>query len=525
MPRPGDPGSGLDATLDVVRRRKWLGLAVFGVLGAMVVAVAASVPDVYRSTATVLVERDRMSEAFVRSSVTAEIETRLSTISQEMLSRSRLEALIVQFGLYTDMRAHAPIEAAVEQMRRDIRLDPKSVEQTSGRPATIAFSISYRGRDPRVIADVTNTLASLSVDENAKMRERQATGTALLLEREVDEMKKRLAQEERQLHDFRARHSGQLPEQLSINLATIERLNGQLQLARNSLTMALERRTSVAKQLADAEGAAAPTGGADARVARLLKLRQELRELRSHFSERYPDVIRVRTEIADLERELAATPAASVATAERAAPTDPAVRRLRMALEDADREIEAARAESDQLVKQMSTYQQRAERAAPIEQEFQMLSRDYGATKERYFALIKRYEDAVLAETMEQRQPREQFRVLDPAVVPDNPIAPNRPRLMAIGLVLALLTAGAAMIVAEQIGTPFHSLDSLRALTRVPILASIPIIVTAADRRRAARRFWLTAASVTALALIAVKLSSLIAGTELIVGILTKGAS
>ena len=303
MPRPGDPGSGLDATLDVVRRRKWLGLAVFGVVGAMAVAVVASVPDVYRSTATVLVERDRMSEAFVRSSVTAEIETRLSTISQELLSRSRLEALIVQFGLYPGMRAHAPIEAAVEQMRRDIRLDPKSVEQTSGRPATIAFSISYRGRDPRVIADVTNTLASLSVDENARMRERQASGTALLLEREVDEMKKRLAQEERQLHDFRAQHSGQLPEQLSINLATIERLNGQLQLARNSLTMALERRTSVAKQLADAEGAAAPSGGPDAGLARLLKLRQELRELRSHFSERYPDVIRVRTEIAELERE------------------------------------------------------------------------------------------------------------------------------------------------------------------------------------------------------------------------------
>src|SRR6266850_686919 len=504
MSRPGESGSGLDATLDVVGRRKWLGLAVFGVLGAMAVAVATSVPDVYRSTATVLVERDRMSEAFVRSSVTAEIETRLSTISQELLSRSRLEALIVQFGLYADMRAHAPIEAAVEQMRRDIRLDPKSVEQTSGRPATIAFSISYRGRDPRVIADVTNTLASLSVDENAKMRERQATGTALLLEREVDEMKKRLAQEERQLHDFRAQHSGQLPEQLSINLATIERLNGQLQLARNSLTMALERRTSVAKQLADAEGVAAPSGGGpDAGVARLLKLRQELRELRSHFSERYPDVIRVRTEIAELERELAATPAAGAATAESA----------------------AARTESDQLVKQMSTYQQRAERAAPIEQEFQMLSRDYGATKERYFALIKRYEDAVLAETMEQRQPREQFRVLDPALVADSPIAPNRPRLMAIGLVLAFLTAGAAVIVAEQIGTPFHSLDSLRALTRVPILASIPIIVTAADRRRAARRFWLTAASVTALALIAVKLSSLVAGTQLIVGILTKGAS
>ena len=109
MSRPGDPGSGLDATLDVVRRRKWLGLAVFGVLGAMAVAVTVSVPNIYRAKATVLVERDRVSEAFVRSSITAELETRLSTISQELLSRSRLEALILQFGLYPDMRAHAPI--------------------------------------------------------------------------------------------------------------------------------------------------------------------------------------------------------------------------------------------------------------------------------------------------------------------------------------------------------------------------------------------------------------------------------
>jgi polysaccharide chain length determinant protein (PEP-CTERM system associated) len=518
--------SGLDPVRDIVRRRKWLGLAVFTVVAAGAIAGVQSLPDVYRSTATVLVERDRVSEAFVRSSVTAELETRLSTISQELLSRSRLEALIVQFGLYSDMRAHATMEAVVERMRRDIRLDPKSVEQTSGRPATIAFRVSYRGRDPRVVADVTNTLASLSVDENARMRERQAAGTAQLLEREVDEMKKRLAEEERHLREFRIRYSGQLPEQLSINLTTIDRLNGQLQLIRNGLTRALERRTSLAKQLADAEGAAAPSGhgGPDAGAARLLKLRQELRELRTRFTDRYPDVMRVKAEIAELERDVTA-PAESAAGSERPAVIDPTVRRLRMALEDADREIDAARIESDQLAKQIAGYQERAERAAPIEQEFQVLSRDYGATKERYFALIKRYEDAVLAETMEQRQPREQFRILDPAVASDDPVAPNRPRLMVIVLVVSLLAAAAAMIGAEQIGTPFHSLDSLRAVTGVPILASIPIIVTAVDRRRAARRFWLTTASVAVLALIVVKLSSLVAGTELIVGILSKGTS
>jgi len=525
MSKPVDSGSGFEAMLDAVRRRKWLGLAVFSVLGAMAAAVAGSVPDIYRATATVLVERDRVSEAFVRSSVTAELETRLSTIGQELLSRSRLEALIVQFGLYPDMRAQGPIEAAVERMRREIRLEPKGVEQTSGRPATIAFTLSYRGRDPRVVADVTNTLASLSVDENIRMRERQATGTARLLEREVDEMKKRLAEEERQLREFRSRHSGELPEQLTVNLSTIERLTGQLRLSRDGLTRALERRASMAKQLAETESAAVPSGGPDATAVRLLKLQQELRELRTTFSDRYPDVIRLKAAIADLERELANTPTESVVATERLAPADPAVRRLRTALSDADRDVEVGRAESEQLVKEIAVYQQRAERAAPIEQEFQALSRDYGATKERYFALVKRYEDAALAETMEQRQTGEQFRILDPAIVPRDPVAPNRLRLLGVGLVLSLVAAGAAMILAEHIGTPFHSLESLRALTHVPIVASIPIIVTAADRRRALRRFWLTAASVTALAVVAVKLSSLVAGTELVVGILTKGTS
>jgi polysaccharide chain length determinant protein (PEP-CTERM system associated) len=541
MSQDGRGVSGFDAIRDIAGRRGWLGLAVFAVITSGAVAGIRAIPDVYRSTATVLVERDRVSEAFVRSSVTAELETRLSTISQELLSRARLEALIVQFGLYPEMRAHAPLETVVERMRRDIRLEPKSVEQTSGRPATIAFSISYRGREPQVVADVTNTLASVSVDENTRMREQQATGTAQLLAREVEEMKKRLAEDERHLREFRSRHSGQLPEQLSLNLTTIDRLNGQLQLIRNSLSRALEHRTSLARQLADAEGtasAAGPSGAPrglepDAGGARLVKLRQELRALRARFTDRYPDIARLKAEIAQLEQEsdathdesAAAAPAETGGARDRTPPIDPAVRRLRMALEDADREIEASRAESDQLVKQIAAYQERAERAAPIEQEFQTLSRDYGATKERYFALTKRYEEAVLAETMEQRQPREQFRVLDAAIPGSDPVAPNRLRLTAVAVALSILSAGAVMIIAEQIGLPFHHVDSLRAFTGVPILASIPVIVTAVDRRRAALRFWLTTVSVAALALIVVKLSSLFGGTELIVGILTKGTS
>ncbi|PYM07575.1 MAG: chain-length determining protein, partial [Candidatus Rokuibacteriota bacterium] len=125
-------------------RRKWLAVVVFAATFTAAASLVRFLPDVYRSTATVLVERHEVSEAFVKSSVTGEVETRLQTISQEILSRGRLEALITRFDLYPDLRQRFPMEAVVEKMRRDIQLELRGVEQTSGR-GTVAFALSFRG--------------------------------------------------------------------------------------------------------------------------------------------------------------------------------------------------------------------------------------------------------------------------------------------------------------------------------------------------------------------------------------------
>src|SRR5207253_2396231 len=178
---------------EVWGRRKWLAVAVFAVVFAAVGGLAAFLPDIYRSTATVLVERHQVPETFIKSSITGELETRLQTISQEILSRAKLEALIVRFALYPELRDRVPVEAVIEKMRRDIQLELKGVEQQmSGRNATVAFNLSYRGRDPETVAKVTNTLASFYVEENSKMRERQASQTAQFLKDQLDEAKKRL---------------------------------------------------------------------------------------------------------------------------------------------------------------------------------------------------------------------------------------------------------------------------------------------------------------------------------------------
>ncbi|PYM40288.1 MAG: hypothetical protein DME12_16165 [Candidatus Rokuibacteriota bacterium] len=514
-------GSAFELTLEVWSRRKWLAVVLFVVIVAAVGSLAAFLPDIYKSTATVLVERHQVPETFVRTSITGELETRLQTISQEILSRARLEELITRFGLYPDLTKRSPIEVAVEKMRRDIQLVLKGVEQMSGRSATVAFDLSYRGRDPETVARVTNMLASLYVEENSKIRERQASQTTQFLKVQLDEAKKRLDEQDVRVRDFRTRHIGELPQQMGVNAATVERLQGQVHLNSANLLRAMDQRSALLKQLAES-GAAGVVGVPDSAATKLAKLKRELVELRTNFSDKYPDVVRVTREIAALERELAENPGAD-ATAGRG---DPPVAPWKTALSQIDGEIKSLKTEEERLRRQIEMYQRRVENAPQREQEFQELSRGFETARESYASLLKRYEDAQLAESMEQSRQGEQFRVLDSALTAKQPAAPNRFRLAVLGVLLALVGAGAAAALAEHLDTSFHTFDDLRAFTRVPVLASIPTIVSDVDMTRQARQRWLATASVAlGLALIVAASYHLAHGNDQLVRLLSRGAS
>jgi uncharacterized protein involved in exopolysaccharide biosynthesis len=215
---------------------------VFAFPFAAAASVIFSLPAFYRSTAVVLVERQQVPEAFVQATVTSELETRLHTISQEILSRSRLEALITRFGLYPSLRNQDPTEEIVERMRKDIKLELKTTD-TKGRPsATTAFALSYRGPNPQTVALVANTLGSFYIEENLKLRERQATGTADFLKVQLTEQRKRLDELEARVSEFKKRNLGELPQQMQANLSTLENLNIQLRLTSDNQIRAAERR-------------------------------------------------------------------------------------------------------------------------------------------------------------------------------------------------------------------------------------------------------------------------------------------
>src|SRR5437879_9740629 len=189
--------SALDTVLAIWSRRKWLAILAFAAPLAAGVSLIIFLPNIYRSAATVLVDRQQVPESFVQSTVTSTLETRLQTISQEILSRSRLEALINRFALYSVLRTRAPLEDVIERMRGDIKLELKGVEVRGQRQATVAFTISYQGGDANTVSLVTNTLASFYIEENLKVRERLSSGTADFLKVQLAETRKKLRSEER----------------------------------------------------------------------------------------------------------------------------------------------------------------------------------------------------------------------------------------------------------------------------------------------------------------------------------------
>jgi polysaccharide biosynthesis transport protein len=480
----------LDLALDAWSRRKWLALLVFAAVASSTFTLARTLPNLYRAGATVLVERQQVSEAFVRPSVTAELETRLQTIQEDVMSRTRLTDLITRLDLYPELRQKVPLDMIVARMRADIQLELKSVESAmGGRASTIAFTISYGGGHPYTVARVANELARMYVQENTRLREGQASRTAEFLKAQLADARRELDEHQRRASDFRSSHLGELPQQVQTNLASLERLNMQLRLNGENQIRALDRRERLEQQRVGV-AAARPALVASPESERLSKLTQQLDDLRGRYTDAYPDVVRLREEIDTLKGQIARQPRPDERAAAPASASD--------SMLEVDSELRSLREDERVLREAIAGYEQRVDNAPRRQQQLQELSRDDDTTKERYETLLKRYEEAQLAESLEQGQKAEQFRILDPALPPRDPVAPNRLQILILGLALAVGLSFGAVLAAERLNTSFHTIDEVRALIAVPALGRVPLIQSGTETRRHRRRAVLAAVSALA---------------------------
>lgn len=483
----------------ILLRRRWLILlpCALGLTAAPV--VAKHIPAVYKSETLIMVVPQRVPDSYVRSTVTATVQDRLPSISDQILSRSRLERVINDFGLYEELRQKAPMEDVVRQMRLDI--GPVAIQSGAQ-----SFRVSYVNPDPVIAQKVTARLASLFIDENSQDRENLAQSTNVFLESQLEEAKTRLVDHERKLENYRRLHSGELPSQLDSNLRAIQTAQLQLQSTSESANRAQERRLLLERQLTDAQtlpvaltqpisAPSLPENPTSLPASQQLDVAEKaLDALRLRYTTDHPDVRRMERTVRDLRERVAeearrpkATPTASPDSPQSLAEQvrQKRVRDLQADIAVIDHQLEVAQAEESRLKAVIEDYQKKVEAVPSRESELVELTRDYDILKKTYDSLLTKREDSKLAANLERRQIGEQFRILDPASLP------AKPSNQAKQIGLSLAPAGLGLAIGLLVSALLVSLDSsftreedvIRTLD-VPVLAQVPSMTSDSERRQ-----------------------------------------
>jgi polysaccharide chain length determinant protein (PEP-CTERM system associated) len=483
----------------IIVRRGWLAVLPLAVGLSAAPLIAKAVPELYRSETLIMVIPQRVPDSYVKSTVTAKMEDRLPSISNLILSRSRLERIITDFNLYPDQRAHGIMEDIVQRLRGDISV------QVEGQDS---FRVKYVSSDPQTAQKVTGRVASLYIEENLRDRANLADETNLFLESQLNDAKERLVEHEKRLEAYRRRYAGELPSQLETNLQTIRNAQQQLQGVTDSTNRIQDRRLLVERQIADMESlplepVAAVTvapereATAAATTAQQLEAAQaQLKAYQTRYTPDHPDRRALERTIRNLQARLQQEqanrpPAAAVERPLSAAEVarQKRLRDLQDEVEVIDHQLAVNQAEETRLKQVIAGYQGKVDVVPTRESELVELTRDYSTLQTAYSSLLGKREDSKIAANLERRQIGEQFRILDPASLPGRPYNEGkRAGIIASGaiggLVLGLLLVGWL----EYRDSSLKREDDVIRLLELPVLALIPDMVSDGERRRSRRR-------------------------------------
>jgi polysaccharide biosynthesis transport protein len=482
------------------RRRIWYFLIPFFLGWLVIWSMSWLLPSIYRSGTLILVEQPTVPQQFVASNVAGDLQQRLQSISQQILSRTHLWHIIEGLKLYEKQRQRLTPDEVVANMRKDIEIELVR----DNRQELTAFNIYYSSRDPHMAQQVTSELSSLFINENLEVRQQQSENTTKFLENEVEEARQVLSEQEEKVRRFKDQHLGELPGQLQSNLQILTGLQTQLQAEEDNLNRAKQQNVYLQSLLTQyrtlqrsAKGGAG-IQGLPALDRELDQLKAKLADLSSHYTERHPDVRKLKEQIARTERmreqisaELAAKPndsqtesSASIPTNEDDVHTSSSTLELQSQLKANQIEIANRQRSMQELVGRITQYQARLNQAPVREQELSDLMRGYDQSKANYDSLLKKKNDSALATSLELQQQGEHFRILDPPSFPQKPFSPNRIKLCALGIAAGLMLGVGAAGAAEFLDDRIHSDKALRKLIPVAVIAELPPIWSEQERSR-----------------------------------------
>jgi uncharacterized protein involved in exopolysaccharide biosynthesis len=544
--------------LAAFRRRRKQMLAAAAILFVISAAVAVLIPPTYRSTATILIEQQEVPPDLVRSTISSYADQRIQVISQHVMTRANLLRIADKYDLYPSYRTTRTTEELLERLAKNIKLDilkADVIDQRSGAKtaATIAFSLSYDGETAAVAQRVANELVTLFLSENLKNREQKTTETSSFLAEEAAKLSQQLSESEAKLAAFKSKNVGRLPELTQLNMQLRDRADSEIKDLDREISSLDERKFYLEGQLAqikpntplissggerildteerlktlqaqyaslsavyssshpdivkmrrEIDALKKETGGTDSQeqAKQLVRLRADLATAREKYSDDHPDIVKLKKSIAALEAEQRPY---EPSKAPAIKPENPAYIAFQAQLEAIRSQLKSSRNKRAALQSKLASYESRLQQTPEVEREYLDLTRDHESSWQRYREIKAKQMQADIGKELEKDRKGERFSLIDPPQLPEQPVSPNRPVILLLGLILSIGGGVASAAVAENLDHSVRGSKTLVELLEVPVLSVIPYLETSREKlhkRRIARTIVVSSVAVILLALL-----------------------
>jgi polysaccharide chain length determinant protein (PEP-CTERM system associated) len=429
----------------------------------------------------VLVDQPTVPTEFVKPVVTEDLNHRLASMQEQILSRTRLQPIIEKFGLYANERRRINIEDLVERLRTAVIVKPMDSMPGTQNHSLPGFYVDVTFDNPQTAQQICTEITSMFMQQNTREREQQAVSTTSFLSGQLDEAKRKLDDQDQRLATFKRQYLGSLPEEEQTNLNLLTGMNSQLEANVQALSRAQQDKTFNESLLSQQEAGAAimsplNQGNTETPEQQLNAMEDQLSSLQARYTPEHPDVVKMKNQIEEFKRRMAAAPKANARDAALPKVESFQVQQLRAKLRQDDLNITDLTKRQAQIQDQITQLQGRLQASPVVEQQLKEITRNYQTALDFYNDLLKKREQSAMATDLEHQQESEQFRVLDPPSLPDKPSFPKRSFFAGGGLAAGLGLALGIMYLIALLDKSMHTERDVEVCLNLPVLTTVPLL-------------------------------------------------
>jgi polysaccharide chain length determinant protein (PEP-CTERM system associated) len=467
--------------------RKYWWVLVLTVLGGVLIALGltAVLPKRYLSETIVLVEQPTVSSDIVKPVVTEAMIQRLTSMQQEILSRSRLEPIIQKFGLYPKQRNTTHMEDLVLLLQSAISvtpLDPMPGTGSRQQQALPGFTVGVTFDDPQTAQRICSEITTMFMEQNAKYMDDKSNSTTQFVSQQLVEAKRRLDDQEAKLAEFKQHYIGSLPEQEQTNLSLLTGMNSQLEALSQALSRAQQDKafneSLLSTQLANWNLASQGNGNPETLEHQLAGLQDLLSVLQSRYTPEHPDVIKTKSQIEEIKKQMAEPPDpnSNPGTARGSKIEPPQIQQLRARMRQDDLNLEELTKRQAQLQNHINVLQGRLQTSPVVEQQYKEVTRNHQTALDFYNDLMKKQDQSSMAQDLNHQQEGEHFTVLDPPTLPVTPSFPKKLNFAGGGFGAGLALGLGILYLLAALDKAMHNEQDVEVCLKLPVLAAVPTL-------------------------------------------------